>query len=124
MSAPLVVALSAAGALGAVGRFCLDGLVTTRLSRGFPWGILLVNVLGSLLLGILTGLVLLHHVDHGWALVLGTGLCGGFTTFSTASYAGVRLAQQDRPAAAALELLGTLLLCTVAAATGLALTGA
>lgn len=54
--------------------------------------------------------------------MLGTGFCGGFTTFSTASFASVRLTQDDRPALAALNVLGTLVLCATAAGAGLVLT--
>ena len=68
----LLVALGAA--VGAPLRFVL----ASRFDAGFPWGTLAVNVAGSFLLGLFTGLAL---TDHAMAL-LGTGFCGGFTTYS------------------------------------------
>lgn len=122
MSAALVCGIAAAGAVGAAARFVVDGTVTARRAGPFPLAILLINVTGSLLLGLLTGLTEHHGLPHPWLAVLGTGFCGGFTTFSTASFAGVRLAQGGRPVLAAYNVLGTLALCTAAAAGGLALT--
>ena len=73
----LLVALG--GALGSVCRYLLS-----KLSLGtFPWGTLTVNILGSLLIGLLTGLMLRGSVSPEMKLLLVTGFCGGFTTFST-----------------------------------------
>jgi CrcB protein len=119
VSAALVLGVAVAGAGGAVARFTVDGSLTARRSGVFPWATLLINVVGSVLLGVLTGLVIFQHVADGWRVVLGTGFCGGFTTFSTASFASVRLAQDNRPALAAFNVLGTLVLCTGAAGLGL-----
>ncbi|GAA1320462.1 CrcB family protein [Leucobacter albus] len=118
----LLVALG--GGLGSTVRFALDTWVT-RLARRradapakafFPWGITLVNVSGSLLLGLLVGvlgaapdsLVVPAAAAHPAWLGLGVGLLGGFTTLSTASLDTVRLARAGRLAAAALNALGTL----------------
>jgi CrcB protein len=121
MSAAIVCGIAAAGAVGAAARFVVDGSVTARRRGPFPLAILLINVGGSFLLGLLTGLVEYHALPHAWLAVLGTGFCGGFTTFSTASFAGVRLAQGGRHVLAAYNVLGTLVLCTAVAAGGLAL---
>ena len=120
MTALVVAGLGLAGGLGAVARFVVDAAVTARRPAPFPLATLLINVTGSLLLGLLTGLVLYDGVADGWRVVLGTGFCGGFTTFSTASVSGVRLAGAGRPRLAALYVLGTLALSTAAAAVGLA----
>jgi len=121
VSVGLVLGIAGGGAVGAAARFYADSALSARSRTDFPLAILAVNVAGSLVLGVLTGLVLLDGVSDSWRVVLGTGFCGGFTTFSTTAYAGVRLAQRHRPVLAALNVLGTLLLCTVAAAVGLAL---
>lgn len=122
MSVGLVLGITGGGAVGAAARFYADGALSARSRTDFAiLAILAVNVAGSLVLGVLTGLVLFDGVSDSWRVVLGTGFCGGFTTFSTTAYAGVRLAQRHRPVLAALNVLGTLLLCTVAAAVGLAL---
>lgn len=124
MSTALTVGVAVGGAVGAVARFTVDGAITARRSGAFPLATLVINVAGSVLLGVLTGLVLFQHAPDGWRVVLGTGFCGGFTTFSTASFASVRLAQDDRPALAALNVLGTLVLCTASAGLGLLIASA
>ena len=112
--------LSLAGALGAVCRAVLDGAARGRWPHDSR-GLLAVNVSGSLLLGLVTGLVLFHDAPVELRTVLGTGFCGGYTTFSTASLDSVRLAQRGRWGAAAANAGGTLLLTLLAAAAGLVL---
>lgn len=123
MSVAVVAGVGLAGGLGAVARVVLDGALTARRPHPLPWPTLLVNVTGSLLLGLLTGLVLFHAAPAELRTVLGTGFCGGYTTFSTASVATVRLAEGRRPGLAALNAAGTLALTCLAAALGLALAG-
>ncbi|HWC21119.1 MAG TPA: fluoride efflux transporter CrcB [Flexivirga sp.] len=87
----LLIALC--GGAGAVTRFVVDAEVRRRVRGSFPVGTFLINVVGSFLLGVLTG-ALTHHA--GWLsptakVALGTGFCGGFTTFSTASVETTRL---------------------------------
>jgi CrcB protein len=67
------------GGVGAVARFAIDGWVQSRWLGSFPLGTLVVNLSGSLLLGLLVGL----RVSHDVTLVLGTALLGAYTTFST-----------------------------------------
>jgi CrcB protein len=67
------------GGLGAVLRFTVDRMVSVRLGRTFPFGTLIVNLSGTLLLGFLGGLALSPHL----ALMAGTGFVGSYTTFST-----------------------------------------
>jgi CrcB protein len=113
-----------AGALGAPLRYLVDGAVGDRTDGVFPWGILLINVTGSFLLGLVTGLALHHGLGRTPRIVIGTGFCGAFTTFSTFSYETVRLIE-DGDLAEALANLGlTLVVGGVAAAVGLALPAA
>lgn len=84
-----MIALAMLGAgIGAAARWWLDGLIRVERAGAFPLGIWTINVLGSLLLGAL--LVLTAAGSSGYAL-LATGVCGGFTTFSTFSYETVVL---------------------------------
>ncbi len=120
----IVLAMSLAGGLGAAARLVLDGLVRSRAGRRFPLGTVLINVTGSLLLGVLTGLVAFHGAPGVVRTIAGTGFCGGYTTFSTASFETVRLLQDDRQLAALLNATGTLALTLLAGGLGLWLAGA
>ncbi len=93
-------AVCVAGGLGAALRFVVDGLVRQRARATFPFGTAVINLSGSLVLGLLTGLTLSSVVSPTWALVAGTGLMGGYTTFSTASIETMRLLQERRYALA------------------------
>ena len=115
----VAAAVVAAGGVGAATRLVVDGALRTRRSAQFPWATLAINVSGSFVLGVLTGLVLHRHTGADLRLVAGTGFCGGYTTFSTASFETVRLAQRGRIAAAAGYALGTAAVTVAAASLGL-----
>lgn len=119
MTPLLFLAVSLAGGVGAALRLVLDGAVSARVHTALPMGTLLINVLGSLLLGLITGLSLALWLPAAWHLVLGGGLLGGFTTFSTASVATVRLIQDRRYSAALINGLGMLVLSVACAGVGL-----
>ena len=110
--------IAAAGGVGAVGRFVADDLIRTVLGRKFPWGTLIINTAGSFILGILTGMAIHHNINTDTKLIAGTGFCGGFTTFSTASFEAVRLIEEERYTAALLQALGNLGLSLAAAGIG------
>jgi CrcB protein len=117
----IVVLTLLAGATGAVTRFVLDASIKRRWQSPFPWATVIINVTGSLLLGVLAGLVLFDGQPAAWQTVIGTGFCGGYTTFSTASFETVRLVQQKRPAVALLNAVGSLVLSVAACAAGVAM---
>lgn len=94
MNAALFAAVCVAGGAGAGLRFLVDGVIRAHSRSVFPWGTGVINVSGSLILGFLTGLTLSSVLAPQWALVLGTGLMGGYTTFSTASIETMRLVQE------------------------------
>ncbi|MER5421333.1 fluoride efflux transporter CrcB [Streptosporangium roseum] len=81
------------GAVGASLRYLTDRAVQARHDTVFPWGTFTVNVAGSMILGVLTGAVLAGAVGDAAQLLLGTGLCGALTTYSTFSYETLRLAE-------------------------------
>ena len=115
------VAFVAAAGVGAPLRYLVDGFVGDRVGSAFPWGTFLVNVSGSLLLGGLTGLALYHGFPKTPRVILGTGFCGAYTTFSTFSFETVRLLEEGALGPAFRNALGTLITCGAAAALGLAL---
>jgi CrcB protein len=119
----LVVAL--AGGLGAAARFVVDGAVRARTpGAAFPWATVVVNVSGSLVIGLVTGVLLgAGEPDRlePWRLAVATGFCGGYTTFSTAMVETVRLARSGRTRLALANALGTMALTLAAVALGIAL---
>ncbi|NQX28468.1 fluoride efflux transporter CrcB [Microbacteriaceae bacterium VKM Ac-2854] len=123
MNVLLFVALSIAGGLGAAVRLLVDGVVRARVRLAYPVGTTVINVSGSLLLGLITGLALEHVIAPEWRLVLGTGFLGGYTTFSTASYETVRLLAQGRRWASLANGVGMLVASVAAAGLGLWLGG-
>lgn len=121
MTPLLFIALSLAGGVGAVLRLVLDGAIKARTRTAFPLGTLLINVSGSFVLGVVTQLALGGILDDAWRLVIGTGLCGGFTTFSTASFEAVRLVQQRRYVLASVNAVGMLVAAVGAGLLGILL---
>lgn len=125
MTTPLVfVLICVAGGVGAALRFVLDGVIRSRVRIAFPLATVVINVTGSFGLGLLTGLGSNAGLSHEWVLILGGGLMGGYTTFSTASVETVRLMEQRRWGSALLNGVGMLVVSVAAAALGLAVTGA
>ncbi|MDT3344959.1 fluoride efflux transporter CrcB [Microbacterium aquilitoris] len=121
MTPLLFVALSLAGGVGAALRLVVDGAIKARVRGAFPLGTLLINVSGSFVLGLVTQLTLGGSLDDAWRLVVGTGLCGGFTTFSTASFETVRLVQQRRYVLASVNAVGMLVAAVAAGLLGIVL---
>lgn len=112
---PLLMAL--AGGLGAGTRFSVDAWMRPRVSSRLPWSTHLINVTGSLLLGLLVGV----GADSSWHTIAGIGFLGGYTTFSTASVETAHLALDRRHVAAATNAAGMLALSVAAASCGYAL---
>jgi fluoride exporter len=119
----LVLGIAAAGAVGAPARYLVDGYVQNRTSGEFPWGTFIINATGAFVLGLITGLALHHGLGATPRAVLGTGLCGAFTTFSTFSYETVRLLEEGAWREAVINVAASLAvgLAVAAAAMGLVL---
>lgn len=117
----VALAVGLAGAVGAVARYLIDGAVQDRTSGFFPFGTLTANVLGSLVLGMVAGLVLAHGVSSNLENIIGAGLCGGLTTWSTASWEAVRLVEEDSVSSALRFTLVNLGASLLAAGCGLAI---
>jgi len=114
-----ILAIAAGGAIGALLRFWTSTAVYARLGTAFPYGTLLVNVIGSLLMGFLY-IWLLERVAQGPALraFLLVGLLGAFTTFSTFSLETLNLVETGQVARALLNILASVTLCIGAAGLG------
>ncbi|WP_082373698.1 fluoride efflux transporter CrcB [Nocardia sp. NRRL S-836] len=108
-----VVAVFVGAALGAPVRYLIDWAVKARYGSGFPYGTLVVNVLGCFLIGFFAG--------TAWMPLLGVGFCGGLTTYSTFSYETVLLLEQEKYRPALVNVVVGVTLGVGAAAAGLAL---
>ncbi len=90
----VLVGVGAAG--GSLGRHAIGNWIAKAAKSDFPWGTWVINVAGTFMLGLFfKQFDLIHHHSDLWAL-LGTGFCGGFTTFSTMSVESVRLFKSNR----------------------------
>ena len=116
----IVLGLAVAGAVGAVSRFLLDRHVQ-RVGGRWPRGTFVVNISGSFVLGLVTGAALYHGLPNTPRVLLGTGFCGAYTTFSTYTYESVRLLEQGDAGIALVNVFGSLVAGTMAAAWGLAI---
>jgi CrcB protein len=96
------------GALGSVARYHV-GLFASARAQAFPWGTLAVNLLGSLLMGIVAQLVLRGRLDDATRIALASGVLGGFTTYSSFNAETIALAQSGAWGRAAIYVAATLL---------------
>lgn len=119
--ATLAVVVALCGGAGAVLRYVVDWAFAGETPVTFPRGTFTVNLAGSLLLGLLAGLVEFHGAPPAWKTVVGTGFCGGLTTWSTASFETIRLTEEGAYRDAVAFGLGGLALSCLAAAVGLGL---
>lgn len=117
-----ILFIAAGGAIGAVLRYLGSTAVYAWLGRGFPYGTLVVNVLGSLIMGILA-ILLIERLSTGpeFRALLLVGLLGSFTTFSTFSIETVYLIEQGALIRAGINILLSVLLCLAAAWLGIIL---
>lgn len=117
MSASMWVAISMLGGVGAVARTALDRAITYYHRGVYPFGIFIVNMLGSFVLGVMTGVA----VTSDSRLLLGTGFLGGFTTFSTWIVDSRRLMDARLRREALINIVASLVIGLFAAAAGWAI---
>jgi len=112
------------GAAGACLRFFISEILLNYLGKGFPFATLAVNISGSLIMGILYGLIEQGIIEVSvYRTLIGIGFLGAFTTFSTFSLDTVLLVQQGELIKAFLNVLLNVALCLLAAALGLSAVG-
>ncbi len=115
-----VIFLAVAGALGTVGRFGLSSLTQRISGTGFPIGTLMVNVVGSLIIGFIMQLGMNSNImSRQMRLVLTLGFLGAFTTFSSFSYETVRYLEQGTWNLATLNIALNVVLCLGATLAGM-----
>ncbi|MFF9769146.1 fluoride efflux transporter CrcB [Streptomyces sp. NPDC053086] len=118
----LLVAVGAV--IGAPLRYLTDRAVQARHDSFFPWGTFVVNVVGCLVLGLLTGAVSAGAAGPQLRLLVGTGLCGALTTYSTFSYETLRLTEAGSGLYAAVNVVASVVAGLAAAFAGAWLAGA
>ncbi len=115
------VAVALGGAIGSVGRFWLASVMTALTGPRYPWGTLLINVLGSFVIGLVGGFTLTPGrvgVHPDIRIFLMTGVCGGFTTFSAFSLQTLELLQAGDVVPALGYGAGSVVLCVLATYAG------
>ena len=105
---PTLAGIAVAGALGALARYALEGLVSRRAGAAFPWGTLAVNVTGAFLLGLVFTLLSERYLVAPWLRSAATiGFLGAYTTFSTLTFESYRLVEDGAVGLAFANLLGS-----------------
>ena len=116
----LSLAVALAAGFGAVLRYLVDQFVQQRVRGEFPYGTLVINLSGSLLLGLITGLALHHGLPSTPTVVIGVGFAGGYTTLSTWAWETLALTE-GRAVLAAINVFGSFAAGLAFAAAGLGL---
>lgn len=109
------------GGLGCLSRYMVSGWIFKLAGRGFPYGTLGVNILGSFLLGLIMEGSLRSTLSSDLRMGLTVGFMGGFTTFSTFSYETFRLIEEGSLLHAGLNILLSIIVCLAGAAAGIVL---
>ena len=112
------LAVVVGGGMGALARYGLGGWIQGSAGAGFPWGTLVINVTGSLLLALTYAVLEGVRARPEWRALIGIGFCGGYTTFSTFSYEAFRLLQDGEWNRALAYMLGSLLLALAGTVAG------
>jgi CrcB protein len=100
------------GGLGAAARYWLSGVVHERFGSGFPYGTLIVNIVGCIIIGLVMGSMQERFLSHpSLRLFLTIGILGGFTTFSSFSYETIAMLRDGEVAYASLNVVASLVCC-------------
>jgi CrcB protein len=120
MSLNTVLLVGAGGFIGSIARYVTVQSVDRRLNSLFPYGTLTVNILGSLILGmVISFLAKRTGISSEWKFFLATGFCGGFTTFSAFAYENYSLLEQRLTGTAIIYILASLVFGILAMALGM-----
>lgn len=117
----LAIAVGVAAAIGAAARYLVDQVVQHQHDQTFPWGTFVINVTGSLLLGLTLGLATHHGLPPVPTTLIGVGFLGGYTTWSTYLWESLALAETGALGEATLNVVGSLAAGFAAAAAGFGL---
>ncbi|WP_257348871.1 fluoride efflux transporter CrcB [Pseudalkalibacillus decolorationis] len=115
----MITLIGLGGAFGAYARYSTGILIKKYGSGSFPYGTWIVNIAGSLILGVLTSLFLSGEISDGTWYFSGVGFCGAFTTFSTFSYETIQLLQEEKYRIALTYVMSSVIIGGLATVVGL-----
>ena len=113
-----VLLVAIGGAIGASTRYLLGGWIQSQAGSPFPWGTFIINISGSLLIGIVFGFAERGFLSANARLLLATGILGGYTTFSTFSFETMSLLISGGKGMALLNTVGQTVVGLLAVYTG------
>lgn len=116
-----ILLVGGGGFIGANIRYWIGGWFQSRLTDTFPWPTMLINISGSLVIGIFLGLLDSLHWHPNWRLFFAVGILGGYTTYSTFAYEGMKLLMQREYGRALFYIEGSALLTVFGAWLGFVL---
>lgn len=105
-----IVTVALGGMAGSVLRYIVGALLQQKMGSAFPWGTFAVNLVGCLLIGVAAGHLTKNPHFQPWYLLLATGFCGGFTTFSAFSYESLMMFRSEQYSMLAFYIFASLLL--------------
>jgi CrcB protein len=119
----LAVIIAIGGGMGALGRYFLVGYITQLFGGGFPWGILAVNVVGSMILGVVVEFgAQTPLLTAEFKALLAVGFLGAFTTFSTFSLDIVELCQKGLWGLAGMYISASVVVAVIGLVAGIVIT--
>jgi CrcB protein len=118
----LAAGVAGVAGVGAVCRYVVDRVIAHQHDSVFPWGTFAINIVGSFVLGVTSGLASHHGLSTAAAAIIGSGFCAGFTTFSTWMWETLALAEAGALLEASLNVIASLAVGLAAAAVGLWIT--
>jgi len=118
----MIIWIGLAGVLGALVRYSLGKVLSGKLGTAFPWGTWVINISGSIILGMLYGGHQAGSLPDAMWVVWGTGFCGAYTTFSTFGYETLTLMGQQRQARAVIYVVSSVVVGILGCLAGVWLT--
>jgi fluoride exporter len=117
-----VLFVAVGGAIGSVTRYLVGGWIASRLGSAFPYGTLVINITASFIIGFFLAFAQERaSLNPNWRLFVAVGFVGGYSTFSTFEYEGIRLLQEREVLLGSIYMIGSVVTGGIAAVGGIAL---